>query len=80
MAAKPLPATYVSVEVSSDKEVGDMELAEDFLSGALTDVMENREEGREEGREEAGEEGREETDASQEATFLYLLKTNIFLG
>ena len=76
MSDLPLSATYVSVEVSSDEEGGDMELAEDVwgrenMEEAREENREEvREEGREEGREEAGEEGVEEggdeTDASQE--------------
>ena len=61
MSDLPLSATYVSVEVSSDEEGGDMELAEDFVWG-----RENREEAGEENREEGVEEGGDETDASQE--------------
>ena len=76
MSDLPLSATYVSVEVSSDEEGGDMELAEDVWGRENREEAreenreEVREEGREEGREEAGEEGVEEggdeTDASQE--------------
>ena len=47
MSDLPLSATYVSVEVSSDEEGGDMELAEDVWG------WENREEAREENREVA---------------------------
>ena len=60
MSDLPLSATYVSVEVSSDEEGGDMELAEDVWG------RENREEAGEENREEGVEEGGDETDASQE--------------
>ena len=76
MSDLPLSATYVSVEVSSDEEGGDMELAEDVWGWENREEAreenreEVREEGREEGREEAGEkgveEGGDETDASQE--------------